>query len=57
MAWYNAKGEELAATVPVKDEAGNIVGWKFNPAFDEAWRTENGYTYDRDPRPAPEAVE
>jgi len=53
MAWYNARGEELAATVPVKDESGNIVGWKFNPGADAEWREANGYIYDHNPLPPP----
>ena len=51
--WYNANGKKAPDTVPVTDESGNVVGWKFNPAEDEAWRVENGYVYETNPVPPP----
>lgn len=53
MSWYNSKGEELGAVIAVRDEQGNITGWKFNPAEDAEWREANGYTYETNPVPPP----
>lgn len=51
--WYNAQGEELGAVVALKDEQGNVIGWKFNPGEDAEWREANGYIYDHNPVPPP----
>lgn len=53
MSWYNIKGEELGAVVALKDEQGNIIGWKFNPGEDAEWREAKGYIYDHNPVPPP----